>query len=62
LQTEQAGDLPGLLLGAYFVFNISYFEKLKPFYLMLEAVMFGRTSEKMPAALRGTLSNLSRAA
>lgn len=61
VESQHAADLPGLLLGAYFVFNMAYPERLKPLYFSLKFLLFERTSEKMSAALRGTLNNLSHA-
>jgi hypothetical protein len=58
LEVKQPADLPGVLLGAYFVFNIDYPEKQKPFFLVTESLLIGKTSEKMTAALKGTVALL----
>lgn len=58
LEAGQVENLPGVLLGAFFVFNISYPKSLKPFYLLLENILLEKPSEKMPATVKVILNSL----
>ena len=58
LEVEKPDDLPGALLGAFFVYNISYPSNLKPLFLVLESALLGQCSEKMPSRLKVVMNNL----
>ena len=60
LQLQNPKDIVGALLGAFFVFNMKYPDKLKPLFLAMESILLKKSSEKMSTGLKVVMNNLER--